>query len=454
MLGLALAPALLAGSLSLLPLQMPLLTTPQMDPRVFGVTAALAAAMTLTMALGTLRATRRVAPSACDPTRATARLRGFGQTLIAAQTALAFVLTLGAILVVTSLWHVWRIDPGYDPTRIAVVQLGPRAANPADVEDAAGRLTDDLAELPGVEAIGVLGSPLLVHSRLVTSVGIQPDARPMDLHWIPGRGDLATVLGLTAIDGRLPTRTEVARADPVVLLSQRAASALWPGEAAVGRQLFMGTRTITVIGVVRDLELSGLGNPSRLRGQIHTSGLGGRQVTLLLRTTGPPAQVVPVVTRQLASRPYPFDLMNAGTMEDALAGSIRQRRFAAWTYAGIGVAALVTIGVGILGMVAMITSLRVREIGIRQALGASCGGVIALLLREQLTGVVVGLLVGGVAAWWASGLLRREVYGITPTDPLLWTAAALTIVAAASLATIVPALHASRLDPATTLRAE
>jgi ABC-type antimicrobial peptide transport system permease subunit len=80
--------------------------------------------------------------------------------------------------------------------------------------------------------------------------------------------------------------------------------------------------------------------------------------------------------------------------------------------------------------------------------------VIALLLREQLTGVVVGLLVGGVAAWWASGLLRREVYGITPTDPLLWTAAALTIVAAASLATIVPALHASRLDPATTLRAE
>jgi ABC-type antimicrobial peptide transport system permease subunit len=141
-------------------------------------------------------------------------------------------------------------------------------------------------------------------------------------------------------------------------------------------------------------------------------------------------------------------------MEEALAGSIRQRRFSAWTYGGIGVAALVTIGVGILGMVAMITSLRVREIGIRQALGASRGGVIKMLLREQLTGVVVGLLAGGGVAWWASGLLRREVYGMTATDPLLWTVAALTILTAASLATIVPALHASRLDPATTLRAE
>jgi hypothetical protein len=300
----------------------------------------------------------------------------------------------------------------------------------------------------------VLGSPLLVHSGLIATVGTQPDARPIDLHWIPGRGDLASVLGLLAISGRLPTGAEIDRADPVALLSQRAASALWPSEGAVGRQLFLGERALTVIGVVRDLEFLGLGNPSRRRGQIHTSGLTGRHVALLVRTTGPSARIVPVVTRQLTARQYPFDLINAGTMEDALAGSIRQRRFAAWTYGGIGGTALVTIGVGILGMVAMITSLRIREIGIRQALGASRGGLIRLLLREQLTGVIVGLLAGGVAAWWASAFLRREVYGITPTDPILWTAAALTIVAAASLATVVPALHASRRDPVMTLRAE
>jgi ABC-type antimicrobial peptide transport system permease subunit len=92
--------------------------------------------------------------------------------------------------------------------------------------------------------------------------------------------------------------------------------------------------------------------------------------------------------------------------------------------------------------------------GVRLALGAGRGRVARLLLGEQIVAVFIGLLAGGVVAAWTAGALRREVYAIAPTDPIIWAATALTIVATASLGTILPALRASRIDPVSALRVE
>ena len=123
-------------------------------------------------------------------------------------------------------------------------------------------------------------------------------------------------------------------------------------------------------------------------------------------------------------------------------------------YGGYAVCAIVVTVVGIFGIVGTIATVRTKEIGVRQALGARRSSLVWLLLREQMLAVVVGLVVGGFAAWWAVGLLRRQLYGVAPTDWTLWASSALTILAAAALATAIPAIRASAADPAVTLRVD
>jgi predicted permease len=456
-LGFALAPSLLDFTLAFLPLQTAFVKPPAIDPRVAILTVALAASTTLVVALGVMRTARRVRLIAPGSTAATGRFRRFTQAIVAAEAGLAFVLTLGGALVVTSLWHVWQIDPGYDAERIAVIQVVGRAREPKAVAQDALRVNDDLGRLPGVEASGVFGFRLLTHGSMVATARAHPGAEPIELQQIPHGGDLAGVLGLTPVRGRLPARGEFLRRDPVVLVSERAASSLWPGEDAVGRALLLGDsgqRTATVIGVVRDLQFSGLADGPRAAGQVHMPDLGFREMSFLLRTSGPLEPVVTAAKAQLVARREEFDVVWAGTMTEALAGSIAQRRFAAWTYGGFAVCALAITSVGIVGLLGMATSLRTREMAVRLALGADGGRVIRLLLKEQILAVALGLAAGGLFAAWSVNALSREVYGVTTTDPLIWAVTAVVILVTASAGTLLPAVRAARADPIQVLRAE
>jgi putative ABC transport system permease protein len=448
------APILLEFTLSLLPLQTAFVKPPEIDPRVAALTIALAASTTLIVALGVLTTARRVRLIAPGSINATGRFRRFSQAVVAAQAGLAFALTLGGTLVVTSLWHVWQIDPGYDSERIAVIEVTARTADSRTVAEDAIHANEALARLPGVEAAGVFGFRLLQHGYLVATARPHPGAKPVEFQQIPHGGDLIGVLKLTPVRGRLPTRAEFARGDPVVLVSERAAAAFWPGEDPIGRPLLLEPHTATVIGVVRDLQFTALDASPRAAGQIHTPNLGFREISFLLRTNGQPESLVTAARAQLAARREQFDVVWAGTMEEALAGSIAQRRFAAWAYGGFAIAALAITSVGIIGLVAMVTSLRTREMAVRLALGAGDGRVIRLLLKEQLSAVAMGLVAGGILAAWSVRTLSRQMYGVTTTDPIMWAVTAVIILVMASIGTLLPARRAARTDPIQALRAD
>jgi len=453
-LGFATAPALLEFTLSFLPLQTAFVKPPEIDPRVAALTIALAGSTTLVVALGVLRTAGRVRSIAPGLISATGRFRRFNQAIVAVQAGLAFALMLAGTLVVTSLWHVWQIDPGYDSERIAVIEVTARTADSRTAAEEALQANGDLARLPGVEAAGVFGFRLLQHGYLVATARPHPGAEPAELQQIPHGGDLIGVLTLTPVRGRLPTRAEFARRDPVVLVSERAAAAFWPGEDPIGRPLFLEAQTATVIGVVRDLRFVSLDEAPRAAGQVHTPNLGFRQLAFLLRTNGHPEPLVAAARAQLAARREQFDVVWAGTMEEALAGSIEQRRFAAWAYGGFAIAALAITSVGIIGLVAMVTSLRTREMAVRLALGAGGGRVIRLLLKEQISAVAIGLVAGGVLAAWSVGTLSRQMYGVTTTDPIMWAGTAVIILVTATIGTLLPARRAARTDPIQALRAE
>jgi predicted lysophospholipase L1 biosynthesis ABC-type transport system permease subunit len=142
------------------------------------------------------------------------------------------------------------------------------------------------------------------------------------------------------------------------------------------------------------------------------------------------------------------------TLEGALAENIRPRRFSAWLFSGFGLAALVIVGTGILGVVAMTTTRRVREIGIRMALGATGRAVWMQLVREQVASVAIGIVIGALASWWGTEFVASYLYETEPTDALAWACAAAAVLVVAAVGAAVPARRASRIDPVRALRVE
>jgi ABC-type antimicrobial peptide transport system permease subunit len=126
----------------------------------------------------------------------------------------------------------------------------------------------------------------------------------------------------------------------------------------------------------------------------------------------------------------------------------------AWLFGVFAAAALAIVAVGILGLIAMATARRTREIGVRYALGGTRGGIVGVVVREQVVPVAVGLLAGGARAAWAGQFLGAYLYRSPPSDPRLWTIAVLTVIAAALAGTLIPAWRASRVDPVHALRAD
>lgn len=144
------------------------------------------------------------------------------------------------------------------------------------------------------------------------------------------------------------------------------------------------------------------------------------------------------------------------TLEEALAENIRpgRARFSAWLFSAFGLAAIAIVSTGIFGVVAMTTTRRVREIGIRMALGATARGVWTQLVREQAASVTLGFAMRALAAWWATAFVTSYLYETAPTDVLAWVAAAVVVLIVAAIGAVVPARRASRIDPVRALRVE
>jgi ABC-type antimicrobial peptide transport system permease subunit len=134
--------------------------------------------------------------------------------------------------------------------------------------------------------------------------------------------------------------------------------------------------------------------------------------------------------------------------------SIRIRQFRAWLFGAFGIGALVIVGIGILGLVAMTTSRRTREVGIRMTVGATRADVLGLLLREQTTGVLIGLGAGALLAAWGVRFVSAYLYETPLHDPLVWSASMAILLAIAIIGTLIPASRASRVDPVKALRVE
>jgi putative ABC transport system permease protein len=389
-------------------------------------------------------------------------------TFVVVQVGLALVLLAGAGLLTRSLHALLTGDRGFEARHVLTFGLT-RPAIPASLAMAdrvalarrfasSTRLVlDEIAALPGVEAAAVAFP--LPFGRGTSGDCVHVEGRPVPPPKACAEAIVRQVspgyfaaLGLRLRAGRWVTEAD---AELGAAVNETMARAWWRGEAAVGRRFRMGRTPryspwYTVLGVVADTRENGL-DRERVP-EIYVRSYGGSDV--LVRTAGDPLALVPVIrarVREVEKERAPFDIQ---PLESLIAESVRGRRILASLLGAFAAAALLLAGIGVYGVVAYAVARRTQEIGVRIALGASRVHVMALVLTQGLAPVAIGIGLGSLGVYWAAGVLRGWLFGISPTDPLTFAGVALLLALVALAACLLPARRAVRVDPVVALRCE
>jgi predicted permease len=387
-------------------------------------------------------------------------------SLVVVQVSLALVSLVGALLFVRTFLNLDSYNFGFSPARLMTmrfflpgVSYDPAGAKARRVEDIVRRVE----ALPGVTAA--------FSSNLVPLGGgggggqVEIDGRPMDPHqrWqISMMGvtpHFHKTMGVALLGGRDFTDTEGYVRAPIAVINQAMAKRFWPDRPAIdGRfRLAGGNEWFTVIGVAPDLRLFGVdpGNdvpePTAFVPYPYQEVLNNG---LTISVEGDPALITPAVRREIRAADANVPVFQARTMEDVRRLTFWEFGLYGWIFGTIGVMGLLLAAVGVYGVLSYSVSQRTQEIGVRVALGANRRQVLALVVRHGLwltgTGVVVGLMLAPVGTYAAQSLL----FHVSPFDPVSFSVVAALLMGVAFLASYVPAVRATRVDPVTALRGE
>jgi len=394
-------------------------------------------------------------------------VRRVGTGLVGAQVALAVALLAVAALLGRSLAELLRQDPGFEPGGRAALQVfvWDRYDTPEKRADFVERAVERLAVVPGVRAVGAVSAlpyakawiamedPFRLAGRPEAPEGREPTAYTTLA--TPGYFRAA---GIRLVRGRLFTGADGAGAPPVALVNETMARRWWPAGDAVGARVVIGVGGAPVereiVGVVGDVRQAGLDREPRpeLFAPHAQSGFGS--MTFVAEVGGDPAAALPALRSAIWSLRPDLPIYDSATLPQLLAGQTADRRFVTVLLGAFALLALALAAIGIYGVIAFVTGQRAREFGIRLALGATPGGIVARTVGESLRVVAAGAAVGLAGAVALAGLLRRFLFGVEVIDPLTWALLVPAVLAVAAAAAWLPARRAGRVDPMTVLRAE
>jgi hypothetical protein len=319
-------------------------------------------------------------------------------------------------------------------------------------------LLDALRRVPGVEGAALTEGQVLEGGGGVPwwKPPLQARTSRLDVVAQAVSADFYRVLQPQIVMGRFPTDVELETDAPVIVVSESVARDYWPDASPLGQTLIHQrvAEPFAVVGVVKDVrwnywdtEVGAIYGPFA---RVSRSD----SITVFVRTRRSAGQITAEAIQAIAAFDPLIKTTHAGTFKDFLADTVRPRRFKSWLFGSFAVAALVIVGAGVLGLIAISTAQRTREMGIRLALGSTREGLVRLLLREQLMSVGAGLVAGTLISAWAVRFVRGYLYEITPYDPRVWALAIAVIVLTTTAGTLIPSLRASRTDPVEALRVE
>ena len=468
-------PAVLATSL-------PGVSDVALDGRVVAFTIAVSVVTALIFSLaplhgGTTRDINDLLREGTSRTSGGIRQHRMQAGLVISSVAFAFVLLVGAGLLIRSLNNLLSVDTGVRTENVMSMRVSLPSAG---YRDAAGirsfyrNLHDRLRALPGVRSASISSDlPLepdgerraFTPDRAGDAGGVPPSVAVTWTH-----GQYFETFGIPIVRGRAFSPEEEAEARPVAIISRGLAARFWPGEDAVGKRVKWGIATstapwMTVVGVAGDVVDGALGAEPIIHiyvpyTEIPDQQLAAPELGLLRRMTiavhgelDATRFAVPARAAIAALDPA-LAVTDVTTLEQVVSDASAPKRFSAMVLTAFAVGALLLAGIGLYGVLAFGVAQRQREIGVRLALGAEVSEVMRLILRQGMGLTAIGLVIGGVAAAAAARLLRSQLYDIAVYD--LWTFAAVPVVLAlvALLACYLPARRAAGVDPMVALRVE
>jgi len=463
LLGAAIAPLLIDLITQLLPDSVVLLTRATVDWRVVGFVAGTLVLMSALVAVAPIRRSLQcgvVAGPTTQARSASERVRTPGRiAVISVQVGIAFVLTVVGSSLVGSLLAVYANDRPIRTNGVVAVKVmfqGPGATMDVSAERSAREraIRERLMRVPGVSVVASTAAQVLAGGGNMT--WFMPPAgmkHPDNIDTWPVTEGFYDALEPKLVQGRLPSNEELRSAAPLIVVSELAARAYWPKTSALGETLtdIKTNERYVVVGVVKDVRWRSWDTESPV---VYAPYALSRApwLTVFLRTDANTGRVIADALRAIDERDPMTTVTVAATLDDLYRDSVSLRRFQSWLFGGFAAVALVVVGVGILGSLAMSTARRTKEVGIRCALGATPGSVTTLLVREQLSAVGLGLVLGGVVAAWAMDFVEGYLYQLTTTDSRIWGTAVMLILAMAAVGTLIPAIRASHADPLKALR--
>lgn len=390
------------------------------------------------------------------------RLFGIRNLLVGAQVGGSLVLVLVTLLLVQSLSHAGTMDLGFDDTGVAVLEVN---MEHRDLDEAQGRTfqTDLLARartLPGVsEAALAAGIPLRGTSSYLGNIQVE-GYEPSAGEWM---GVLMNVvspgyLGLMDIQilrGRDLSPDDREGTEPVALVSQAFVDRYWPGEAGLGKSVRSSPGVVyRVVGVVENIPWRMPGeDPEPLLWLSFAQTYSPRMV-LHVRTQGDPGALLQPLRALLADVDPDMPVMGLDRLETLTANATQVHRLLSRTLGAAGGFTLLLAMLGIYGIVAFSVSQRTREVGLRVALGAEPGQVVAMVLREGMTLAAIGLAPGLLLSVIIAHLMRAALMGLRPLDPVAFGGGVGLLLLSVVAATWLPAWRAARCDPMRALREE
>ena len=387
--------------------------------------------------------------------------------LVIAETAVSLVLLIGAGLLIRSFVQVLRVDPGFDPHHVLTAQINlPDARYPHDRKlQFYGAFLARLAALPGVESAAA-GYPLPLSSSDI-DISFTIEGRPV----APGDEPNAAVgivtpgyfetLRIPILAGRAFTAHDGTTAPPVVIVNEAFARKFFPGEDPIGKRLTPGLGDGVVRHPVREIVgIAGSVKRQHLTGELDPqyylpfSQAVIASPTLTMRTAGDPTRLIAALREQLAQADRDIPLYRAASMDELVSKAAAQSRFQTMLLTAFALLALLLSALGLYSVLSYMVSQRTLEIGLRMALGAQRGDVLAWILRRGMWLAAAGLAVGLAASALVTRLLSASgmLYHIEPFDPLTFAAVTLLLLVVSAISSGAPAVRAANLDPVQTLR--
>jgi len=392
----------------------------------------------------------------------------FRSALVVAEMALALVLLIGAGLLIRSFMQLQQVDPGFQPNGLLTMQISLPATNYPDapkIDAFFEQTVQGVRDLPGVQSAAVcsvvpMNGSLSSASFIIEGRNVGPDEMaPWGNQWYAGPGYFET-MKIPLLKGRFFRDSDGPDATKVAIIDENMKRKFWPDEDPIGKRIQFNSDAQgniiwrEIVGVVAHVKHKGLEGDSPVQYYLPQRQFPLRNMFLVVKTSTEPTAMTTSVRGVIREMDRNLPVFRVTTMDQIVADSMSQRRFAMLLlgiFAGI---AMLLAAVGLYGVMAYSVSQRTHEIGIRIALGATTADVLRLIVGHGMLLAIIGVAIGLIGGFMSSMVIRSMLFNVSAFDPLTFVAIPTLLTIIALLATFVPARRASKVEPMTALHYE